>query len=226
VSAGPDAPAEAPLADAQRAPRAETAPGGVPERAPDLADGPPDEELVARCRAGDPESFTPLVRRHQRMAFALAFGVLRDREEADEVTQEAFVTAFHRLHQFDGRAAFGTWLGRIVLNRSVDAWRRRRRWRFLLDGSAPRAGGEAALAALADPRPDPQAELERRQLADRFDRLLETLSPRQRVVFTLRHLQRRSTREAALLTGLDEGSVKTHLLRAVRKLRAGLERFR
>ena len=194
---------------------------------------PADEELVCRARAGDEEAFTLLVRRHQRQAFGMALRLLRDRWDADDVTQEAFVRAFQNLHRFNGDSTFGTWLGRIVLNRSLDALRRRRGSGGPAGGSGGSAEGpdrvpgvREATAIVRDPASRPDGEAERLQLAEGFARLLATLSPQQRVVFTLRHLERRPTREVARLTGLNEGSVKTHLFRAIRKLRAGLEPFR
>lgn len=192
-----------------------------------LEEGLPDEELIARHQAGDQESFALLIRRHQRLVFGLAFQILRNREEANEATQEAFVMAFQKIHRFDGRSTFGTWLGRIVLNRCFEALRRRHRWGFLSDrGQLREQGARDPWSTLADPAPGPEGEVEKRQLADGLARLLETLSPRQRIIFILRHLEGRSTREVSLLTGLDEDSVKTHLLRAIRKLRAGLKPFR
>lgn len=188
---------------------------------------PADEELVRRSRAGEEEAFTLLVRRHQHQAFGMALRLLRDRWDADDVTQDAFVRAFQNLHRFNGDSTFGTWLGRIVLNRSLDALRRRQRVTGRLIEATGRAPGilEAA-ATVSDPASRPDGEAERLQLAEGFTRLLATLSAQQRVVFTLRHLEHRPTREVARLTGLNEGSVKTHLLRAIRKLRAGLKPFR
>ncbi len=114
-----------------------------------------EEELIARCLAGDVEAFRPLVQRYQRLAFSVALRMLGTRADAEDIAQQAFVDAFNALDRFHGngrRHAFSTWLLRIAVNRSKDVLKSKRRTEEPLDGDVP--GGAAAFAY--DP-PTPEA---------------------------------------------------------------------
>ena len=121
-------------------------------------EGPPrepedDRDLVERARRGDREAFATLVRRHQDRAFNLAFQVVRNREDALDISQEAFARAYTSLPAFKGEASFTTWLHRIVVNQAIDNLRRTRRSGTTAydDTRAAPEGGDAEPAALEDP---------------------------------------------------------------------------
>src|SRR5579859_8263533 len=91
-----------------------------------LAGGPDDRDLVRRAQGGDKEAFEELVRRHQHRVFAVAAGILRRREDVEDIAQQVFVKAYFSLKRFDQRAAFSTWLYKITVNECWDLLRKRK----------------------------------------------------------------------------------------------------
>lgn len=174
---------------------------------------PSDESsLVERARGGDAEAFRELVERYQDRVFALARRMVGDREEAEEVAQDAFLRAWRALPRFRGDARFSTWLYRITYRRACDAAAslrsRRRRERDL----------ETA-GAIADTAP--AAGLRE---GEALERLIASLPEAQRAAITLFYYQDRSLGEVARILDLTEGTVKTHLHRARAALRRALRR--
>ena len=179
-----------------------------------------DEAVVAEAHAGSGEAFALLMQRHNRRAFRVAWSLLHNRVEAEDVVQEAYLKAFTGLDSFAGEASFATWLTRIVVN---EALMRRRRWEHRMDSAAP-----AALLPLemqfGSPPESPEAAAAREQLRQRLERAIAALPDEQRPVFVLRAVEGLSVEETALLLGLKEATVKTRLFRARRRLREALER--
>ncbi len=198
----------------------------------------PDEGLLARQRdeaaeigkilAGEIDRFEYFVKTYQKRIYRLAYTLLRDPAEADGATQDVFVKAYRALATFKGESAFETWLTRIAINTVRDVVRRRRPVILFseLHGDGEEDGPE--IPASLDPADGTSAERDllsreiRRRLAD----ALVTLSPRQRAVFVMKHYEERSIAEIGEATGLDEGTIKSHLFRAARKLRERLEDLR
>ena len=183
------------------------------EEAPASPATTPDESrLVERARGGDAEAFRDLVERYQDRVFTLARRMVGEREEAEEVAQDAFLRAWRALPRFRGDARFSTWLYRITYRRACDAAAslrsRRRRERDL----------ETA-GAIADPAPaaGPRG-------GEALERLIASLPEDQRASITLFYYQDRSLAEAARILGMPEGTVKTHLHRARASLRRALRR--
>jgi RNA polymerase sigma-70 factor (ECF subfamily) len=186
----------------------ETAPAqGTPP-----ASRPPEErEWVERAARGDEAAFRALVDRHRDRAFALALRIVRSRDDAAEVAQDAFVRAWRALPAFRGEAAFGTWLHRIVTRVAFDRARvlsRRRAREADLEAAGDIAGGEGP--------PDPR----QRSQAARLERLVAGLTEAQRTVVTLFYHQDRSVEDVAHILRMPENTVKTHLSRARAALRA------
>ncbi len=180
----------------------------------------PDERaLVERSQAGDAAAFGVLVTRHRDRAYGLAHRLTRSAEEAEEVAQDAFVSAWNALRSFRGDAAFGTWLYRIVYRKALDraeVVRNRGRREVAVDDPAR---VEAATRSDLDGG-GPGADREGGELlAARCERLLGGLSETARAVVTLFYYQDRSVSEVASALGLPEGTVKTHLHRARGALR-------
>jgi len=173
-----------------------------------------DPVLVARARAGDEAAFRILVERHQDRAFGLALRMLRSRDDAREVAQEAFVRAWLAIGRFRGDASFSTWLHAIVTRRALDRAEvlKKRRTREMPGENAP----EVAAPTGAGP--------EQRALALRLERLLATLSGPQRAAVTLFYYEGHGVEQIAAMLGMPEGTVKTHLSRARAALRAGWQR--
>lgn len=177
---------------------------------------PPDSDfpLVERARSGDVRAFQRLFERHARAAYAVCQRLLGDPALAEDAVQETFLKAHRRLEQFDGRAAFGTWIHRIAANTAIEFLRRRR------DET-----GEAAelLESTIDEAADPGAALSQAQLVRGVGEALGQLSALERSVFVLRHLEQRSLDEIARMLSSNANACKQAIFRAVRKMRAHLQ---
>ncbi len=168
-----------------------------------------DVNLVARARQGDEAAFEQLVRRHQRYVFNVAYRVLGDYAEAEDMTQEAFVRAWRGLPGFKGQAQFTTWLYRIVHNLCLNRLPRLRR--ELLQT-------EPLEEVLASPAPSLPDHFEAQEQAAFLRAELARLPEKYRLVLTLRYLQHLSYAEIAAALNVPMGTVKTHIHRARRLL--------
>jgi len=178
---------------------------------------PNEQELIARSRAGDVRAFDELVRMHQRLALRVAFLVVRERSEAEDVTQEAFIKAFRAIGGFREASPFRPWLLRIVRNEALNRVRgsdRRERFNHRLLND-PGSGGAA---------PSPESlvidDLERMRIVS----AMEGLPGRYHTVIFHRYLLDMSEREVATVLGLSRGTVKSRTARGLALLRTRLER--
>lgn len=178
-----------------------------------------ENTLIRLARAGDAAAWKSLFDTHHRKVFGLAFRFLGNRSDAEDVLQETFVRAFRGLDGFDPAFAggFSSWIGRIGANCSLDVLRRKKNRETLsLEDEAvadPTDGTDSA---------DPERTTGNREIRSRIEAALGDLSPKQRMIFTLRHYEGYTTREIAGMIEVTEGSVKTHLFRAVGALRKRL----
>lgn len=180
--------------------------------------------LLERIRAGDEDSFELLVRQHADRVTGLAWRLLGQREEAEDIAQEAFLRLYRALPKFRGDSRVSTWLYRTVTRLAIDHLRRERLKRRLF--FTRRDEDEPDPVELAsNPRDNPERDLDAKQAMHRLRRALHQLSPRQRVIFNLRHYEGLPLRQIAELLELEEGTVKTHLHRAVSVLRSELNEF-
>jgi len=177
-----------------------------------------DRELVERCRAGDLEAFERLVEKYRQRVWRLAFQILRDREEAQDVAQEAFVRVFQSLPAFRGQSAFYTWMFRIVVNLAMDRQRQR--------GVRARAlGGEAVpeeewQRTLPDPAAGPDARATRAEERELVRRALDSLPPNHRTIIMLSDIEGLTYREIAEVLKIPLGTVMSRLFNARKRLRA------
>jgi RNA polymerase sigma-70 factor (ECF subfamily) len=165
------------------------------------------------------EQYAGIVQRHQRRASRIAFRYLRDVADADDAVQDAFIKAYVNIATYRDELPFEVWFTRILVNGCLDrikARDRRRRW--MVPGESAAAGGGAPDPAAVMPSPEAQvlAAEQRRQLHD----ALERLPKRQRTVFVLSQEHGYSSKEVSAMTGMNESTVRVHLFRALRKLRA------
>jgi RNA polymerase sigma-70 factor (ECF subfamily) len=177
---------------------------------------PSDEELVGRAKRGDRKSFEALVERHKRMVFNIAWRILRNRENAEDAAQEAFLRAFRSVGTFRGQAAFSSWLYQITTNTCLSfadsAYVRRTVGRSEEDL-------QGSDRQLPDGDTSPEEIAAREDFGERIRGLVEKLPPMYRAVVTLYYLNDQSYREVAKILGIPLGSVKTRLHRAKRLLR-------
>ncbi len=172
-----------------------------------------DPALVERARCGDVRAFRCLFERHLRAVHALCARLLGDATLAEDAVQETFLKAHRRLDQFDGRAAFATWLHRIAVNTAIEFVRRRRGGDF---------GNDDALAEVVDSEADPSVGISQSEVVRGVSSALQQLTALERSVFVLRHLEQRSLGEIAQLLSSNVNACKQAIFRAVRKMRAQL----
>jgi len=183
--------------------------------------------LIREIRAGRSELFEHFVRRYQRKITRIAYRFLRDAGEADCAAQESFLRAYQNLDDFREGSTFETWLTRICINWCKDRLKRRRLVVFFHQAPArdePDGEEPVELAVAEDPSPERRAAS--REIRDRLAGALESLSPRQRSIFAMKHFEELSIPDIADATGLDAGTIKSHLFRAAQKIRERLSDFR
>ncbi len=173
-----------------------------------------------RARGGDDRAFAELVRRYHGEVYALALRSLQNAEDAEDLTQEAFVRAFRALDRFDPERRFGAWMYAISARLCIDA-HRRRRGRFV-SLSVPEEGSseESRSWDLPDPGAGPAEEVQQTDLGERLERYVERLSPDYRLAILLRHAHDLSYEEIALALDTPVGTIKARIHRARAQLRA------
>ena len=183
-----------------------------------VVDGISDAECVRRLQHGETEAFEILVRRHEKTIFNLVYRMLGDYDEAAEISQEVFLSAFRAVGQFRGEANFSTWLYRIALNHA--STRRRslgtRQQRMLpIESANP----------LSDPEPGPPEILEKQEIRERVQLALNQLDPEDAAVILLRDLQDVPYDEVARMLEIPVGTVKSRLHRARQALKLRLASY-
>jgi RNA polymerase sigma-70 factor, ECF subfamily len=192
-----------------------------------------DRTLIERAQAGNRAAFEVLVQRYDRQVLRVALNVLGSVEDARDVYQEAFLKIYRNLHRFRFECAFYTWIYRIVTNVCLDHLRRRH--------SHPEEQPPLLRAVSADDRrdgdffdhqpgtgahSDPERQVLGLEIGRRVEAALQALSPRERMVFEMRHYQGMKLRAIAEALGTTEETAKNSLFRATRKLRTELEGLR
>ena len=185
----------------------------------------PDVALVDRARTGDVLAFETLVNKYDRQIFRIAQHITQNKEDAQDVVQDAFLKAYEKLDQFQGNSKFYTWLVRIAVNESLMRLRKRRTGKMVSidddieteEGSVPRD--------LADWSPNPEQNYGQAELAEILRKTIQGLPHGFRIVFVLRDVDGLSTEETAETLGLSVPAVKSRLLRARLQLRERLSRY-
>ncbi|HWY77406.1 MAG TPA: sigma-70 family RNA polymerase sigma factor [Verrucomicrobiae bacterium] len=176
-----------------------------------------DEELVEGAKKGDMVAFEELVARHRDKIYARAFSMMRNEDEAIDLSQEAWVKSWQRLKQFQGESSFGTWMTRIVINLCLDHLRRRKRQRTesieVLDEES--GGVERQMPVVTA---NPTERLERAELRKRIDEALNLLSHEHRTVLVLHEFEEMEYKEIARTMECSIGTVMSRLFYARRKM--------
>jgi RNA polymerase sigma-70 factor (ECF subfamily) len=176
-----------------------------------------DQALVRAAQQGDMAAFEELVARHRDKIYARAYSMMRNEEEAIDLSQEAWVKGWQRLHQFQGESSFGTWMTRIVINLCLDQLRKQKRQRTeSIEAMDEESGGvERQMPVITV---NPTAGLERGELRQRIDRALGQLSNDHRTVLVLHEFEEMEYKEIAKTMGCSIGTVMSRLFYARRKL--------
>lgn len=202
------------------------------ERTPQLVDlsgANQDVELLRRARGGDFEAFSTLVDRFQRRVFAVARRIVGNQHDAEDVTQQTFLSMMDHLDDFREKSSVATWILRIATNHALKVLRKRRGLP-MVSFAAPSDDSADSYAAMPHPefiaqwRDEPARLAQQREVRQLIDAALDELPEKYRVMFVLRDIEGLSVREAAEALGLSEANVKVRLLRARLDLRERLTR--
>lgn len=189
---------------------------------------PPDAELVRRAKAGDLAAFEELVNRHERRIYTLALRIVQNPHDAEDVTQQAFISALEGLGKFREEASFATWLNRIATYAALKIIRKRQGLDTISFDAATEPGEDYDTIPhpefIADWRDSPEQLVERNETRRLLDAALAQLDEKHRLVFVLRDVEGLSVKETAGALGLSEANVKVRLLRARLQLREDLTR--
>ncbi len=184
--------------------------------------GVDESRLIEEVRAGRADAFEYFVRRYQRKITRVAYRLLRDTGEADCAAQESFLRAYQNLGEFREGSTFETWVTRICINWCKDRLKRRRLVFYFHQAPAESDEETGPRDVTAHPDPSPERRAMSREIRERLHLAMEALSPRQRTIFVLKHFEEHSIPEIAGMTGLDMGTIKSHLFRAAHKIRERL----
>jgi RNA polymerase sigma-70 factor (ECF subfamily) len=183
-----------------------------------------EETLVAAAKNGNEHAFEILVKRYEQRILTIAQRYTRVREDAKDVAQQTFQSAFVHLDRFEGKSSFSTWLTRIAINEALMLLRRRRTLREVPADEATDGEGHSSSTEMSDSNSDPETSYARHERAQILTAAIGSLSPRLRRAIQLRELGELSTSETARRLGLSVGAVKARLFHARRKLRQALAR--
>jgi len=193
----------------------------VAERSPAL-NTLTDQEVVLLARAGQQRAYRELVRRYERPIFSLLYRMVRDRELAEDLSQETFVKALNAIESYRPEYKFSSWLFKIANNAAIDHLRRRELDTLSLEGS-PHAvtpdAMEATALQIGDRAENPLDIVEAKELGGEIERAIAQLRPEYRACILLRHVDGRAYEEIAEMLDLPLGTVKTYIHRARNELR-------
>ena len=185
-----------------------------------------DGDLIHKAANGDKDAYRQIVERHQRRLFLSAFEILRNREDAEDVVQEALARSFFSLKSFRGGSSLSTWLQRIVFNLAIDLKRRVRRRGgepVIFEEGVTVAADSAFEGGGSD---NPEALLRQKEHRERMMRVLDDLSDEHRQTIILREFEGLSYDEIARATGVSSGTVMSRLFYARKKLQSALAEMR
>ena len=176
-----------------------------------------EQHLVRRAQGGDVGAYEELVRKHQPRVFAVVSGILRQREDIEDVAQQVFIKAYFSLRRFDLRSAFGTWLYKIAVNECWDYLRKKRVRRLVYEADLSEEQVrrldcvEGQVLSAARPVENTPRRAEQRQL---LERLLSELDEKDRLMLLLKEVEGFSVEEVGEVLGLNVNTVKVRLFRA------------
>src|SRR3954454_5822883 len=181
--------------------------------------------LVTAAKAGDVGAFEDLVRRYDRNVFRIAKHITQNREDAEDVVQDAFLKAYQNLPQFQMQSKFYTWLVRIAVNEALMKLRKRRPERFVSLDEDVKTEEDSMPREIADWSPNPEQQYNQAELKDILGKTIQGLPTGFRTVFVLRDVEGLSTEETAEALVLSIPAVKSRLLRARLQLRERLNKY-
>jgi RNA polymerase sigma-70 factor (ECF subfamily) len=181
-----------------------------------------DRDLVRESRRGDKEAFRELVERHQRKIVSVAMGMVQNRDDALELTQETFIKAYENLEKFKGESSFYTWLYRIAVNLAIDYRRRGRRFSSVSRTGRPDGPDELESTLPAKTLSDPYHQARVHELGGRVAEAINELTPDHKAVILLREVEGLSYEDISRVMQCSKGTVMSRLHYARKKLQEKL----
>lgn len=163
------------------------------------------QEIIDKCKKGDASSFRELVNQYQSYAYALAFRIIPDENLVKDIVQESFIRVWKHIKKYEPKIKFTTWLYRIVVNMTLDHVKAERRRNEIFDDDIDKD------LRSSDNSSDPENVLINKDTRSMLKRLVNYLTPKQRIVFILFHLHEQSIDEIATITGYSKGNIKSNL---------------
>jgi RNA polymerase sigma-70 factor, ECF subfamily len=184
-----------------------------------------DQEVVLAARDGQERAYRELIRRYERPIFSLVYRMVRDRELAEDLSQETFVKALNAIESYRPEYKFSSWIFKIANNAAIDHLRRRELDTLSLEGARDATTpdrAEATALQVRDRGENPLEEMEARELGSAIEQAVGKLRPEYRSCILLRHVEDRSYEEIAEIMELPLGTVKTYIHRARAELKEAL----
>lgn len=199
------------------------------EGASEADDRETDRQRVERVQAGDEAAFKELFDKYHRRAYAVAFGVVKNQQDALDIVQDAFIKVHRHIHNFQGSSSFYTWLYRIVMNLAIDHVRRNKKAKDLdYDDGVGRDAGDVAGDGTLLPRildGNPRKTVMRRELSSAIQQALDQLPEYHRAVILLREVEGLTYEEMAKILKVPKGTIMSRLFHARRKMQSTLAEY-
>jgi len=184
-----------------------------------------EQATIREAQRGNMLAFESLVKRYDRKVWQLAYSMVHHAEDAEDIYQEVFVRVYKNLSKFQFRSEFSTWLYRVVVNYCLNFQKKvQRKQTYSLEKESIQSG-ENWRTTLRGHERDPEAKMLNRELSSKIDHAIRQLSPKQKLVFELRHYHGHKLKEIASIMGCTEGTVKNYLFRATRKMQQLLQEY-
>ncbi|KXG42521.1 RNA polymerase sigma factor SigW [Tepidibacillus decaturensis] len=180
-----------------------------------------DKRLVTKAKEGDTQAFAELITQYKDKIFNLAYRMLGNIQEAEDVSQDTFIRVYTNLSRYDDQHKFSTWIFRIATNLAIDRMRKKKA-DFSLDANWDQEEGTDWHSKLADPKNGPEEEVVAKEMEDTIQQAIMSLPPKYRSIMVLRYLEDLSIQEISQIVHLSESTVKTRLHRGREALRKQL----
>jgi len=187
--------------------------------------GADDKILVARCKEGDRDAFRSLVQKYERRIYGIVVGMIRDREEAWDLTQEVFMKVYRHIGSFEGNSSLYTWMYRITVNLCIDYIRKRKAVSLEYDDARSHDGPVGLDSPVGKPADTPPQRLLREEMVGKVNQALERLSPKHKQIVILREVEGLAYQEIADVLGISIGTVMSRLFHARRNMQRVLEKY-
>lgn len=185
-----------------------------------------EKDVILLAQKGNIPAFETLVRKYDRQILRLAYQMLNHVQDAEDVYQEIFLLVFRKLHRFQFRSEFSTWLYRVAVNACINYRKKKSRSRELFRHAEYDGEMRERQKTYVDGGQTPEDQMLNRELAVKISRAVGTLPDRQKSVFLLRHYHGKKLQEIAQILGCSEGTVKNSLFRATRKMQQQLKKYK